>query len=333
MKKLRQIAISLTIAAMLAVAGFGGTIGAAENSKKLVLYSAGPAPLAKEINKGFEAKTGITVEMFQGTTGDILGRIEAEKNNPLVDVVVLASWPSAEGMKLAGLTQAYSNPQNADKLHPAWRDKNNHYFGYSASAVGLTYNTLLVKNPPKDWSDLAKPEWRDKLNMPDPTLSGSCLDFISGYASARKAAAWNYFQQLKKNNLLITGANNTALDMVVAGSKSIVLAGVDYMTYDAKAKGEPVEMIYPASGTVVNPRPAMIIKTSKNVANARLFIDYLLSDEVQKLVVKAYILPGRMDITSDKRPNVNQIPVLKYSWSWMARHTDDSLGQFNQIFK
>ncbi len=333
MKTLRQFLVTLSMVSLLATAGFGGLVGAAENAKKLVLYSAGPAPLAKEINKGFETKTGIKVEMFQGTTGDILGRIEAEKNNPVVDIVVLASLPSAEGMKLAGLTQAYPGIQNLKSINPAWHDRDNHYFGYSASAVGITYNTLLVKNPPKDWNDLAKPEWRGKANMPDPALSGSCLDFVSGLASAKKNTAWKYFQQLKKNDLLISGANNAALDMVITGSKSLVLSGVDYMTYEAKAKGEPVDILYPASGTVVNPRPAMIMKTARNLSDAKRFMDYLFSDEVQKLVIKAYLLPGRKDISSDKRPNLNEIRTMKYNWTWMTQHTDDSLDQFNQIFK
>jgi len=46
-------------------------------------------------------------------------------------------------------------------------------------------------------------------------------------------------------------ANNEALNPVITGEKSIVLAGVDYMTYAAKAKGEPVDLVYPSSGTVI----------------------------------------------------------------------------------
>lgn len=49
--------------------------GTASASGKLVLYSAGPQKLADNIVSGFEAKTGVKVEMFQGTTGKILAQI------------------------------------------------------------------------------------------------------------------------------------------------------------------------------------------------------------------------------------------------------------------
>ena len=56
---------------------------------------------------------------------------------------------------------------------------------------------------------------------------------------------WNLFEQLKKNEVTVAGANQEALDPVVTGAKDMVIAGVDYMTYSAKAKGEPVDIVYP----------------------------------------------------------------------------------------
>jgi len=231
----------------------------------LVVYSAGPKELAERIQKGFETKSGIKIELFQGTTGKILSRMEAEKNNPVVDVVVLASLPSAQELKKNGLTLEYKNAANADKLINEWSDKDGYFFGYSASALGIVYNTQLVSSPPQDWNDLVKDEWKDRVVIPDPALSGSALDFITGYLSSTGEAGWQLFNQYKKNGVTVAGANEETLDPVMTGAKSIVVAGVDYMTYQAKAKGEPIDIIYPASGTVISPRPAAIIKTSHNV--------------------------------------------------------------------
>lgn len=300
---------------------------------ELVVYSAGPAGLANNILEGFQEKHGIQVEMFQGTTGAILARIEAEKANPIVDVVVLASYPSAAGIKTAGYTQAYPEALHADELHEGWTDEDYHFFGYSGSALGITYNTSLVDTVPADWSDLAKPEWRDFVNMPDPTLSGSALDFISGYISAHGEMGWQLFEDLYKNGVTVAGANSPALDPVITGAKSAVIAGVDYMAYSANVKGEPVEVIYPASGTVVNPRPAAILEWSKNVENARLFIDYLLSDEAQQLVTNAYIIPGRKDILADNRVNMKDILELDYDWAWMEENAEEVISRFTDIFR
>ncbi|MBE1444096.1 ABC transporter substrate-binding protein [Paenibacillus sp. OAS669] len=302
-------------------------------SGKLVVYSAGPKELAESIQKGYEAKTGVKIEMFQGTTGKILSRMEAEKANPVVDVVVLASLPSAQGLKKSGLTLEYKEAKNADKLIPEWSDKEGNFFGYSASALGIGYNTKLVKTPPKEWTDLTKDEWKGKVNIPDPALSGSALDFVTGYLSMKGDSGWDLLDQYKKNGVAMAGANQEALDPVITGSKSIVAAGVDYMTYQAKAKGEPIDMIYPASGTVISPRPAAIIKSSKNVDNAKAFIDYLLSDEAQKMVAETYLLPGRKDVPVKDRPGVEQIPQMKVDWNWMDTNGDAVTKKFTQLFK
>ncbi|MEI7027745.1 ABC transporter substrate-binding protein [Paenibacillus sp. y28] len=302
-------------------------------SGKLVVYSAGPKELAEGIQKGFEAKTGVKIEMFQSTTGKILSRMEAEKANPVVDVVVLASLPAAQGLKKSGLTQEYKEAKHADKLVADWSDKEGHYFGYSASALGIAYNTKQVTSPPKEWSDLTKAEWKDKVNIPDPAQSGSALDFITGYLSQKGDSGWELFDQYKKNGMALAGANQEALDPVVTGAKGVVAAAVDYMTYQAKAKGEPVDLLYPASGTVISPRPAAIVNTSKNVDNAKAFIDYLLSDEAQKMVADTYLLPGRQDVKAKDRPGVDQIPQMKVDWAWMDANGDTVTKKFTQLFK
>jgi iron(III) transport system substrate-binding protein len=302
-------------------------------SGKLVVYSAGPKELAEAIQKGYETKTGVKIEMFQGTTGKVLSRMEAEKANPVVDVVILASLPATQGLKKNGLTLEYKDAKNADKLIPEWSDKDGHFFGYSASALGIGYNTKLVPTPPKEWADLTKEEWKGKVNIPDPALSGSALDFVTGYLSGKGDSGWELLEQYKKNGVAMAGANQEALDPVITGAKSIVVAGVDYLTYQAKAKGEPIDMIYPASGTVISPRPASIIKTSKNPDAAKAYIDYLLSDEAQAMIADTYLLPGRKDIKAKNRPGVDQIPQMKIDWTWMDTNGDAVTKKFTQLFK
>lgn len=300
---------------------------------KLVLYSAGPQKLADNLVSGFEAKTGVKVEMFQGTTGKILARLEAEKGNPVADVVILASLPSAQALKADGLTMPFPDAVNRDKLNKEWSDADGHYFSTSASALGIVYNTNLVSNPPQSWSDLGLPEWKDAVNIPDPTLSGSALDFITGYLSVKGEAGWSLFENYKANGVAMAGANQEALDPVITGAKSIVAAGVDYMTYSAKAKGEPVDIVYPAEGTVVSPRPAAILNSSQNVDNAKAFIDYLLSDEAQNFVAKAHLIPGREDIEAEGRTNLKDIPLLPVDWTWMNDHGDETAARFSEVFK
>ena len=298
----------------------------------LTVYSAGPDGLAANIQQAFEEKTGIKVEMFQGTTGKILSRLEAEKNNPVADIVVLASVASMDGLKETSQLQSYQDAKQAEKINSDWSDAEGYYYGYSASALGIAYNTKNTQEVPTDWSDLAKEQWQNKINIPDPSLSGSAVDFLYGYALTEKNA-WKTMELWKNNGLQVNGANKEALDAVITGDKNATIAGVDYMAYKAKADGEPVEIMYPRSGTVVSPRAVGILKDAKHIEAAKEYIDFLLSDEGQKLVTEAYLLPGNKEIPVKNRAALDEIPQLSVNWKGAEADQLEILTKFNDMFR
>ena len=298
----------------------------------LTVYSAGPDGLAANIQQAFEEKTGIKVEMFQGTTGKILSRLEAEKNNPVADIVVLASVASMDGLKETSQLQSYQDAKQAEKINSDWSDAEGYYYGYSASALGIAYNTKNTQEVPTDWSDLAKEQWQNKINIPDPSLSGSAVDFLYGYALAEKNA-WKTMEIWKNNGLQVNGANKEALDAVITGDKNATIAGVDYMAYKAKADGEPVEIMYPKSGTVVSPRAVGILKDAKHIEAAKEYVDFLLSDEGQKLVTEAYLLPGNKEIPVKNRAALDEIPQLSVNWKGAEADQLEILTKFNDMFR
>ena len=131
--------------------------------------------------------------------------------------------------------------------------------------------------------------------------------------------------------MVVPGANRAALDAVTTGEVGILLAGVDYNAYSSMAAGEPIAIYYPESGTVVNPRPAMIMKTAPEMENAKLFIDYLFSEDAQKMVADAYLLPGRTDITNTNRSTLDQIPQIECDWDAMMAISSESAARINEL--
>ena len=300
-------------------------------SGTLTVYMPSPTDLNTAYIEGFEEKTGVKVELFEGTTGEIQARLEAEKDNPVADVVVLASWSDGLSMKESGQIMSYPEAENADKLYDGWVDGDNMLFGTSASALGVIYNTTLIDSLDADWSELANAKYKDMIAIPDPEKSGSCKDFLAGYMCSTNND-WSAWEGMAENGLMVAGANKAALETVTTGEKAILVAGVDYNAYSNIDKGEPLQIYYPESGTVINPRPAMIMKTSKNVENAKAFIDYLMSDEAQQMVADAYLLPGRSDITCDNRTNVSDIPTFEnLDWDTMMANSSDIAAKLNEL--
>ena len=306
------------------------TSAAEENvslSGKVTVYMPSPAGLADKIAAGFQEKTGVRVETFQGTTGEILARLEAEAANPVADVVILASWSDGLSMKADGKIMSYT-PENADKAVEGWIDSDSMLFGYSASAVGIIYNTTVIPEMCADWSELADAQFKDMLAIPDPEKSGACKDFVAGFVNKY---GWDAFEGMAANGMIVPGANKAALEAVTTGEVGALVAGVDYNAYSSIKKGEPLAIYYPAGGTVVNPRPAMIMNTAPNAENAKAFIDYLYSDEAQQLVADAFLLPGRADVKCDGRTNLEDIPQIECDWNKMMEIASESAAKINEI--
>lgn len=298
-----------------------------ELSGKVTVYMPSPAGLADKLAAGFTEKTGVEVEVFQGTTGEILARLETEEANPVADVVILASWSDGLSMKQEGKLMSYV-PANADKAVEGWIDDDSVLFGYSASAVGVIYNTTIFPELSADWSELSDAQYADQLAIPDPEKSGACKDFVAGFVNAY---GWDDLEGMAANGMIVPGANKAALEAVTTGEVGILVAGVDYNAYSSMSKGEPLAIYYPAGGTVVNPRPAMIMNTAPNADNAKAFIDYLYSDEAQQLVADAYLLPGRSDIQCDNRSNLSEIPQIECDWDKMMEISAESAAKVNEI--
>lgn len=302
-------------------------------SGKLTLYTSGPGGMAEQLVEAFEEETGIEVDIFQGTTGDVLGRLEGEGANPIADVVALASMPPAMEFKENGLTYAYES-EYADSLRDGWYDDEFHFYGFSAAALGLSYNTNMVDEPPTDWDGLLDEAYADQIAIPDPQQSGTARDFVAAFIQQEGDAGWELIEQLEANGLQMEGANNPALQSVISGSNALVMAGVDYMVYNNIDAGEPVDIVFPESGTTITPRPAFILESSENKPEAEAYIDFILSDRGQEIVAEAYLLPIRTDIPAhENRAQADDIPSLDFDWTFLEENGQDILEQFLEVVR
>lgn len=291
----------------------------------ITVYSAGPGSLIEKLATGFTEKTGTKVQVFQATTGKVMARIEAEAANPVVDVLISASWDTATDFAKRNWLVAYTS-QNAVNV-PDFL-KNEYAVAQGVSALGIAWNPNSKTPKPSEWADLAKPEYKDLINLPDPAQSGATFELVSALQAQN---GWDLFKELKANGANVAGANAEALNPVLQGAKAAVFGAVDYISLNGKAKGEAIDVIFPESGTVIAPRPAMILNWSKNQDEAKAFIDYMLSDEGQEMVANIYLMPSRTDIPAN-RPLINDLKILTIDATAVYGKRDETLKEFNTIF-
>lgn len=300
---------------------------AIQTSRPLVVYAAGPGSLMKSLVADFQAHTGMRVNLFQATTGKVLSRLEAEADNPQADVFISASWDLAQELDSRGWLQPYHSDYAAQVPEHL---KTTSYVAQAVSALGIVWYRDSDTPEPTDWMDLAAPVFRNHITMPDPALSGASVDLLLGLEQAYGEAAWELFARLKQNGLEICGANDQALAPVLRGNKSAVFGSVDYVAYTAIEKGAHIKVIFPHSGTVMVPRPMMILKNARQPELALRFINYLLSDEGQASAAAAWLMPARTDIIT-RRPSINDIRVLPQG-NMSETNRARSLARFGEVF-
>ncbi|EKS1979431.1 MULTISPECIES: ABC transporter substrate-binding protein [Klebsiella] len=293
----------------------------------LTVYTAGPGSLAKSLASGFEQQTGVKVTVFQATTGKVMARLEAEQANPQADVLISASWDTAEDLHQRGWLLPFASA-NADQV-PA-NLKSADYIAQGVSALGIVWNSKSGTPEPKEWRDLTQPAFKDKVTTPDPALSGASLDLLIGLQNSMGDQAWQLFDDLKKNGMVVSGPNAQAVTPVMQGAKAAVFGAVDYVSYGNIQQGESLKVIFPASGTVIAPRPMMILKTSQHADDAKAFIDYVLSPEGQARVADAWLMPARRDVAA-KRPLLDALKVLPTT-SEGSSERGAVLARFSQLF-
>ena len=293
----------------------------------LTVYTAGPGSLAKSLASGFEQQTGVKVTVFQATTGKVMARLEAEQANPQADVLISASWDTAEDLHQRGWLLPFASA-NADQV-PA-NLKSADYIAQGVSALGIVWNSKSGTPEPKEWRDLTQPAFKDKVTTPDPALSGASLDLLIGLQNSIGDQAWQLFDDLKKNGMVVSGPNAQAVTPVMQGAKAAVFGAVDYVSYGNIQQGESLKVIFPASGTVIAPRPMMILKTSQHADDAKAFIDYVLSPEGQARVADAWLMPARRDVAA-KRPLLDALKVLPTT-SEGSSERGAVLARFSQLY-
>lgn len=291
----------------------------------LTVYTAGPGGLADSLAAGFTAQTGITVNVFQATTGQVMARLEAEESNPQADVVVSASWSSAVDMHERGLLLPYTSP-NAAQVPASLQ--HSHYVAQGISALAIVWNSQSGVPRPSEWSDLTQPVYRDLVTMPDPAQSGSAFDLVAGLEAAMGEQGWQLLSDLVGNQMIVSGPNAAALNPVLQGAKAVVFGAVDYISYGRAARGESVEVIVPKSGTVIAPRPMMILQSTPHPETAQAFMDYVLSDEGQTMVANTWMMPARADVKG-LRPGINDLNVIAVDEGAVSARRDQILTRFN----
>jgi putative spermidine/putrescine transport system substrate-binding protein len=260
-----------------------------------------------EVIEGFKSKYGLTVNELdpQAGSGDEIEAIKANKDNPgpqapdVIDVG-LAFGPTS---KDEGLLESYKVAA-WDTIPDSAKDADGAWYGDYYGVLSFEVNTQVVKNVPKDWADLLKPEYKGQVALAgDPRTSSQAIQAVHAAAIANGGSlddaqpGLDFFKKL----------NDAGNFKPVIASSATIAAGETPIairwTYNALANrdstaasgGPAIEVVVPTSVRFAGVYVQGISAYAPHKNAAKLWMEYLYSDEGQNLWLKGYCHPIRYE--------------------------------------
>ncbi len=261
-----------------------------------------------DVIAGFQAKyPGITINELNPDAGsaDEVEAIRANMGNtgpqaPDVIDVGLAFGPSAMA---EGLLQPYK-VSTWDEIPADAKDPDGYWYADYYGVMSLLVNKDLVDNIPTDWSDLLKPEYVGQVALAgDPRASNQAILGVMAAGMSTGAepgadagnAGLEFFSELNAagNFVPVIGKAGT----LAQGTTPIVIAW-DYNALawrDALEGNPPVEIVVPETGVLAGVYVQAISAYAPHPNAAKLWMEYLYSDEGQTLWLQGYCHPARFN--------------------------------------
>jgi iron(III) transport system substrate-binding protein len=266
--------------------GGGGSAGGGELGGTLVLYSTQTENDISNLLKGFGAKyPGITVEVVNGSAGELTSRIAAEKDNPQGDLM-WGGITATDGDAYSDLFEHWLSDYE-DEIMEDYRSPNGFYNLFYLSTTVFCVNTDLEKElglDIKGYADLLNPKLRGRIVLSDPNSSSAAWSNVSNIMAVfghDSPAAWTYIENLLKNGLTIVTSSSVCFKAVADGEYVVGMTYEDGALTLLKSGAKNVRLVFPEEGTSAFAFSTAVIKGAKHPEAAKVMINYIMSAEGQ----------------------------------------------------
>lgn len=303
---------------------------AASAAGNLVLYNAGSPEMGDDLIRAFKARyPDVKVDVIRQGSGELITRIKAEAKKPQGDVIMAIAKENLE--VIADLLMPYKVREDA-AFAAGVKDADGKYYGFSYNIQAFIVNTSLLPlaDAPKSWKDLGEKKYDGKIVLANPALSGSAFAQLFQMVGLY---GWDLVNAVRRMTTYVP-SSTLAYTFVSRGEFAVGVTG-EGNVFTEKAKGAPVEAVYPSDGTGLRFDASGIILNGPNTANARLWMDFLTTKEAMSIISAAphYRRMVRTDVAAPPglRPS-SEIKFIPYDNAGAAARRDEYLKKFGEIF-
>ena len=344
MRKFLSVIMALALIAILALPVCAAADG------ELIVYTPNPSEEIENILKVFAEKYNISLgdtgEPQSMGTGEAFTTIDGEKENPQADVLfggVEPNWthdfPDLFETYVANgnenLPEEYQNPDGMIT-----------YYILGGSCV-LIVNDELEKElgvEIKGYEDLLNPALKGYIAAADPGASSSAqahlcnilLAMGDGEIPYESDAAWDYVAKLiDQLDGAYAGGSSAVIKGVINGEYAVGLSYEVGVAQYLRDGAQGVHAVYPVEGVSWTPVGSAIIKGAKNMENAKLFMDWLVSEENQTNMALNTICRGvRPDlfVANEYMPAFDTLNLKQADMSYTDTNKQTILDRWNDLW-
>lgn len=325
MKKIFALALTiLVICACAVLASPSGTV---------MMYSSMQEDQLIAVKQGFEAKyPDVKMEYYFAGTGKVMTKIttEAQAGHVDADILWVGDPTNYVAFKELGILEKYSSPEAA-AIDPAFIDADGYYTGARMMNMGIAFNASVdPAEAPKSWNDLLDPKWNDQIVMSDPNTAGTTKYWRNAIMANPKYGI-PFMEKLKANKCYFESGTTATHNQVAAGAYKVGVC-LDYVTANLVKEGSPITFVYPED-TVSITSPIGIVKGSKNLENAKLLYDFILSKEGQEILVANNLLSVRSDVTQSADTAAIAAKAMPSNMAEVVKGAKANAAAFDKIFR
>lgn len=309
---------------------------ATQQSPIVVVYTSVDQPYSEPALKAFEEQSGILVRAIYDTeatkTTGLVSRLMAERRRPQADVFWSSEIAQTLWLREQDILARYTSPAAAD-IPAAYRDPDGYWTGVGLRARILLVNTdrLSASEYPDSIYDLLDPHWQSgKVGLANPLFGTTATHAAALYAALQPGEARAYFEALRDQGVRVLDGNSVVRDMVANGDLAAGLTDTDD-AYVAVRQGKPVEIVFPDQeglGTLLIPNTIALVAGAPHSKQGQALIDFLLSQEVENLLIEREFLYASVRSVHDHSDLVR----MDVSWAEVAGQIDQAKSDMKEIF-
>ncbi|MBQ0052422.1 MAG: ABC transporter substrate-binding protein [Treponema sp.] len=312
------------------------------NAGELVVYGSCEEEYLAAVCAKFEETSGVKTTYQRLSTGEVLTKIGEENGNPSADVWFGGTTDPYNEAAMKGLLLPYAAKNASHLVGPQFKDSNNNWYGIYRGILGFFWNTdemnRLGLQPPKDWDDLAKPEYKGLVSFANPNTAGTGKLIVNTMVQLKgEKEAMEYFAALDKNICQYTKSGSGPSKLVPTGEVVIGVGFLHDVVYQIVDNGYTnIGMTAPASGTSYEIGATAIFNGAKNIDNAKKFIEFALSPDCVNIAqengsYQFLVIDNAKPVEAAVKAGLDKISTMNYDFSDAKVNGPKYYGEFFEV--